>query len=43
VVSEQNEKLTDMNDKNQDVLFLAQKNVILRKPGTVPASSTAPS
>ena len=30
VVSEQNEKLTDMNDKNQDVLFLAQKNVILR-------------
>ncbi|MGZ0147067.1 M4 family metallopeptidase [Kribbella sp. WER1] len=30
VVSEQNEKLTDMNDKNQDALFLAQKNVILR-------------
>jgi hypothetical protein len=30
VVSEQNEKLTDQNDKNQDVLFLAQKNVILR-------------
>ena len=30
VVSEQNEKLTDQNDKNQDALFLAQKNVILR-------------
>jgi hypothetical protein len=30
VVSEQNEKLTDMNDKNQNALFLAQKNVILR-------------
>jgi hypothetical protein len=30
VVSEQNEKLTDMNDQNQDVLFLAQKNVVLR-------------
>ncbi|HWD83383.1 MAG TPA: M4 family metallopeptidase [Kribbella sp.] len=30
VVSEQNEKLTDLNDKNQDALFLAQKNVILR-------------
>jgi Zn-dependent metalloprotease len=30
VVSEQNEKLTDKNDKNQDALFLAQKNVILR-------------
>ncbi|GAA3090773.1 hypothetical protein JOF29_007775 [Kribbella aluminosa] len=30
VVSERNEKLTDMNDKNQDALFLAQKNVILR-------------
>ena len=30
VVSEKNEKLTDMNDKNQDVLFLAQKNVVLR-------------
>ena len=30
VVSEQNEKLTDMNDKNQDALFLAQKNVVLR-------------
>ena len=30
VVSEQNEQLTDQNDKNQDVLFLAQKNVILR-------------
>ncbi|TCC51154.1 bacillolysin [Kribbella capetownensis] len=30
VVSEKNEKLTDQNDKNQDALFLAQKNVILR-------------
>jgi len=30
VVSEQNEQLTDQNDKNQDALFLAQKNVILR-------------
>ncbi|MFB6724623.1 M36 family metallopeptidase [Kribbella sp. NPDC056345] len=30
VVSEQNEKLTDNNDKNSDELFLAQKNVILR-------------
>ncbi|MFI5693193.1 M4 family metallopeptidase [Kribbella sp. NPDC051586] len=30
VVSTKNEKLTDMNDKNQDALFLAQKNVILR-------------
>jgi len=30
VVSTQNEKLTDQNDKNQDALFLAQKNVILR-------------
>ena len=30
VVSEKNEKLTDMNDKNQDVLFLAQKNIVLR-------------
>ena len=30
VVSTQNEKLTDMNDKNQDALFLAQKNVVLR-------------
>lgn len=30
VVSEQNEKLTDLNDRNQDALFLAQKNVILR-------------
>lgn len=30
VVSEKNEKLTDMNDKNQDALFVAQKNVVLR-------------
>jgi hypothetical protein len=30
VVSTKNEKLTDLNDKNQDALFLAQKNVILR-------------
>ncbi|GAA0604653.1 bacillolysin [Kribbella sandramycini] len=30
VVSEQNEQLTDNNDKNSDELFLAQKNVLLR-------------
>ncbi|MEV5963592.1 M36 family metallopeptidase [Kribbella sp. NPDC051952] len=30
VVSQKNEKLTDMNDKNQDALFVAQKNVVLR-------------
>ncbi|MFC9693190.1 M36 family metallopeptidase [Kribbella sp. NPDC056951] len=30
VVSEQNEQLTDENDKNTDALFLAQKNVLLR-------------
>lgn len=30
VVTLKNEDLTDQNDKNQDVLFLAQKNVILR-------------
>ncbi|MEU4290987.1 M4 family metallopeptidase [Kribbella sp. NPDC026596] len=30
VVSERNEKLTDMNDANQDALFVAQKNVVLR-------------
>jgi Zn-dependent metalloprotease len=30
VVTLKNENLTDQNDKNQDALFLAQKNVILR-------------
>jgi Zn-dependent metalloprotease len=30
VVTLKNEDLTDQNDKNQDALFLAQKNVILR-------------
>jgi Zn-dependent metalloprotease len=30
VVSQKNENLTDQNDKNQNELFMAQKNVILR-------------